>query len=195
MRGLPRSSGSTELTERASQRLMMSGQQLAGPGAHAPALRRAMNMVVNRNDVFMQGEAGYFYPEVKNVTTAYTDATVTKRFLSSDGHDLRWSLVRSVAQAHFTAKRDGQLAGRSTRVGATKGWELFTDEDPVAIASRPRPSAASHASTLFRKVARSRVANQISPVRRASRAARRRASSSQPGAETRPPAPTTTDSS
>lgn len=73
-------------------------------------------------------------PEIRNVTTAYTDATVSKQFLSSDGHDLQWSLVRSVAQAHFTAKKDGQLAGRSTRVGATKGWELFADEDPVAKA-------------------------------------------------------------
>jgi TldD protein len=73
-------------------------------------------------------------PEIRNVTTAYTDATVSKQFLSSDGSDLRWSLVRSVAQAHFTAKKDGQLAGRSTRVGGTKGWELFADEDPVAKA-------------------------------------------------------------
>ena len=39
-----------------------------------PVLRRAMNMVVNRNDVFMQGEAGYFYPEVKNVTGIPTPA-------------------------------------------------------------------------------------------------------------------------
>ncbi|MEA3137183.1 MAG: TldD protein [Thermoplasmata archaeon] len=75
-----------------------------------------------------------FSPEVRNVTTAYTDATVSKHLLTSEGTDLHWSLVRSVAQAHFTAKRDGHLAGRSTRVGATKGWELFADEDPVSKA-------------------------------------------------------------
>jgi TldD protein len=75
-------------------------------------------------------------PEVRNVTTAYSDATVTKRFVSSEGADLTWSLARSVAQAHFTARKDGQLAGRSTRVGGTKGWELFADEDPVAKAQR-----------------------------------------------------------
>ena len=73
-------------------------------------------------------------PEIRNVTTAYNDATVSKQFLNSDGTNLHWSLVRSVAQAHFTAKKDGQLAGRSTRVGATKGWELFADEDPVSKA-------------------------------------------------------------
>ncbi len=73
-------------------------------------------------------------PEIRNVTTAYADATITKRFVNSNGSDLRWSLVRSVAQAHFTARRDGELAGRSSRVGGTKGWEIFADEDPVSKA-------------------------------------------------------------
>ncbi|ONI70788.1 peptide ABC transporter substrate-binding protein [Actinosynnema sp. ALI-1.44] len=31
-------------------------------------LRRAVNMVVNRDDIFTQGEAGYFYPKVDNIT-------------------------------------------------------------------------------------------------------------------------------
>nr|WP_042186290.1 ABC transporter substrate-binding protein [Kibdelosporangium sp. MJ126-NF4]CEL17183.1 (GlcNAc)2 ABC transporter, periplasmic substrate-binding protein [Kibdelosporangium sp. MJ126-NF4]CTQ91587.1 (GlcNAc)2 ABC transporter, periplasmic substrate-binding protein [Kibdelosporangium sp. MJ126-NF4] len=31
-------------------------------------LRRAANMVVNRDDIFTQGEAGYFYPKVDNIT-------------------------------------------------------------------------------------------------------------------------------
>ena len=79
-------------------------------------------------------------PEIKNVTTAYSDAVVSKRFLSTDGADLSWTLTRSVAQAHFTAKKDGLLAGRSTRVGATKGWELFADEDPVSKAMRAAES-------------------------------------------------------
>ncbi|MEU4688386.1 ABC transporter substrate-binding protein [Actinoplanes sp. NPDC023714] len=33
-----------------------------------PALRRAMNMVINRNDIFVQAEASYFHPEIKSVT-------------------------------------------------------------------------------------------------------------------------------
>jgi peptide/nickel transport system substrate-binding protein len=33
-----------------------------------PALRRAMNMVVNRADIFNQAEAGYFHPELKSIT-------------------------------------------------------------------------------------------------------------------------------
>ncbi|HUR62310.1 MAG TPA: TldD/PmbA family protein [Candidatus Thermoplasmatota archaeon] len=70
-------------------------------------------------------------PEISNVSTSYADATTTKHFVNSDGSDLTWTQVRTVAMATFTAKRAGELAGRSTRVGATKGWEAFAEEDPV----------------------------------------------------------------
>ncbi len=39
-----------------------------------PALRRAMNKVINRDDIFLQGEAGYFYPKVTSNTGIPTPA-------------------------------------------------------------------------------------------------------------------------
>jgi len=39
-----------------------------------PALRRAMNLVINRDDIFNQGEAGYFYPKVESITGIPTPA-------------------------------------------------------------------------------------------------------------------------
>ncbi|GAA1589758.1 MULTISPECIES: ABC transporter substrate-binding protein [Kribbella] len=39
-----------------------------------PALRRAMNLVINRDDIFKQGEAGYFYPKVESMTGIPTPA-------------------------------------------------------------------------------------------------------------------------
>jgi peptide/nickel transport system substrate-binding protein len=39
-----------------------------------PALRKAISMVINRHDVFEQGEDGYFYAEVTNVTGIPTPA-------------------------------------------------------------------------------------------------------------------------
>jgi peptide/nickel transport system substrate-binding protein len=39
-----------------------------------PALRRAMDMVINRTDVFVQAEAGWFHPEVTSVTGIPTPA-------------------------------------------------------------------------------------------------------------------------
>jgi peptide/nickel transport system substrate-binding protein len=39
-----------------------------------PALRKAVSMVINRDDIFMQGEAGYFYPKVDNITGIPTPA-------------------------------------------------------------------------------------------------------------------------
>lgn len=73
---------------------------------------------------------------IKTVTTAYSDTTVNKEFLSTDGADLQWSLTRSVAQVHFTARDGDHLAGRSTRVGGTRGWELFSIEDPIEKADK-----------------------------------------------------------
>ncbi len=37
-------------------------------------LRQAMNMVINRDDIFNQGEAGYFYPPITNITGIPTPA-------------------------------------------------------------------------------------------------------------------------
>jgi peptide/nickel transport system substrate-binding protein len=39
-----------------------------------PTLRQAMNMVINRADIFNQGEAGYFYPQITNITGIPTPA-------------------------------------------------------------------------------------------------------------------------
>jgi peptide/nickel transport system substrate-binding protein len=39
-----------------------------------PALRRAMDKVISRDDIFNQGEAGYFYPKVESVTGIPTPA-------------------------------------------------------------------------------------------------------------------------
>ncbi|MFC0542092.1 ABC transporter substrate-binding protein [Kutzneria chonburiensis] len=39
-----------------------------------PALRQAINMVINRDDIFNQGESGYFYPPITNITGIPTPA-------------------------------------------------------------------------------------------------------------------------
>lgn len=75
------------------------------------------------------------HEEVRSVTTAYSESTIEKRFLSTDGSRIHWGLTRSVAQIDFSARRGGDIAGRSTRVGGTRGWELFAHEDPVSKAS------------------------------------------------------------
>ncbi|MEK6985090.1 MAG: TldD/PmbA family protein [Candidatus Thermoplasmatota archaeon] len=82
-------------------------------------------------------------PGIGNVTAAATDATVTKHLVTSDGTDLRWSLVRTVVQSHFTAKGDGQLAGRSSRIGGTAGWEILQGEDPAEKAKKAAQAAVA----------------------------------------------------
>ncbi len=122
--------------------------------ADAPALRKSVDWkakmdprrvapeekiaVLRHLDATVRAVSG-----IGNVTAASTDATVSKRLVTSDGTDLRWSLVRTVVQAHFTAKGDGQLAGRSTRVGATAGWEILQAEDPYAKAEKAARAAVA----------------------------------------------------
>ncbi|MGY4769389.1 ABC transporter substrate-binding protein [Kribbella sp. CWNU-51] len=50
-----------------------------------PALRRAMDKVINRDDIFQQGEAGYFYPKVESVTGIPTPAG--ESFIAPDYKD------------------------------------------------------------------------------------------------------------
>jgi len=47
-----------------------------------PHLRRAMSMVINREDIFQQGEAGYFKPKIDNITGIPTPAGLD--FISPD---------------------------------------------------------------------------------------------------------------
>ena len=73
---------------------------------------------------------------IASVSTGLADATISKRYLNSEGTDLEWSLVRSLATATFTARRGAELAQGSMRIGGTRGWELFDLEDPVKRALR-----------------------------------------------------------
>lgn len=71
------------------------------------------------------------FDEIKSVTTAYSEHTLRKDYFDTDGSHVEWGLTRSVAQCHFTARKDGDLAGRGSRVGGTQGWEMFREEDPI----------------------------------------------------------------
>ncbi|WP_433791273.1 ABC transporter substrate-binding protein [Actinoplanes sp. CA-252034] len=80
-----------------------------------PALRRAMNMVINRNDIFVQAEAGYFHPEIKSVTglpegagdayiadefkgkTFSVDVEGAKKLLTESGYKLEGTTLKDKA--------------------------------------------------------------------------------------------------
>lgn len=65
-----------------------------------PALRRAMNMVVDREDVFNQGEAGYFYPQVTSPTGIPTPAGDT--FIADEFADQRHEVDVDGAKKELT---------------------------------------------------------------------------------------------
>jgi peptide/nickel transport system substrate-binding protein len=87
-----------------------------------PKLRQAMNMVINRADIFNQAESGYFHPEIKNVTglppgagdafiaPQYKDKNLTvdvagaKTLLQQAGYKLNGNTLSSPAGKPVTIK-------------------------------------------------------------------------------------------
>ncbi|HEV2782335.1 MAG TPA: ABC transporter substrate-binding protein [Actinophytocola sp.] len=65
-----------------------------------PALRRAMAMVINRDDIFHQGEAGYFYPKVDNVTGIPTPAG--EQFIAPEFKGRTWKVDVEGAKKELT---------------------------------------------------------------------------------------------
>ncbi|MHB8634644.1 MAG: TldD/PmbA family protein [Thermoplasmatota archaeon] len=116
---------------------------LRGTTRWEPTIDPAKVPAAEKLDLLRRMDKAVRVPGVANVDTSYSDARITKRLVNSSGTDVSWSMVRSVAQAHFTARRDGQSAGRSTRVGGTRGWELFRSEDPVEKALKAAQSTVA----------------------------------------------------
>jgi peptide/nickel transport system substrate-binding protein len=65
-----------------------------------PALRRAMAMVINRDDIFKQGEAGYFYPKVDSVTGIPTPAG--EKFIAAEHKGKTFSVDVEAAKKELT---------------------------------------------------------------------------------------------
>ncbi|TCC09955.1 ABC transporter substrate-binding protein [Kribbella soli] len=65
-----------------------------------PALRRAMNLVINRDDIFQQGEAGYFYPKVESMTGIPTPAG--ESFIAPEYKDLKHKVDVDAAKKELT---------------------------------------------------------------------------------------------
>lgn len=72
--------------------------------------------------------------EILTVTTSYSEATTTQRYMDTEGADITTQLTRILAQTHFIAKTEGRVTGRRARIGGTGGFEHFTRRDPAAEA-------------------------------------------------------------
>ncbi|MEV6301519.1 ABC transporter substrate-binding protein [Actinoplanes sp. NPDC051861] len=87
-----------------------------------PKLRQAMNMVINRNDIFVQAEASYFHPEIKSVTglpegagdayiadeykgkTFSVDVEGAKKLLAESGYKLEGTVLKDKTGKAVTIK-------------------------------------------------------------------------------------------
>jgi TldD protein len=78
---------------------------------------------------------------IQGITSAYQDSTITKRLVTSEGTETQYTLCVGHIQSSIIAKRDGRIMGYRTRVGATGGYEIFGDDDPVEKAEEGADTA------------------------------------------------------
>jgi peptide/nickel transport system substrate-binding protein len=92
-----------------------------------PVLRQAMAMVIDRSDILNQGEAGYFYPEVNNVTGIPTPAGSS--FIAPQYASQNYSVDPSAAKTLLTGA--GFTYSGSTLVDPTGKPVTITLSDPA----------------------------------------------------------------
>jgi TldD protein len=71
------------------------------------------------------------FENILTVTTGYSDSQTIIHFLSTEGSDITSKITRTVAQANLIARKEANIIGFRTRVGGTKGYEIFKDQDPI----------------------------------------------------------------
>jgi peptide/nickel transport system substrate-binding protein len=104
-----------------------------------PALRRAMNKAINRDDVFMQGEAGYFYPKVQSNTgipTPAGDAFIAPE-LKGDLHKVDVEGAKAdLTAAGYTFKGDvlNDKSGKpvTMKLSVPAGWSDYVTNVEIA---------------------------------------------------------------
>jgi peptide/nickel transport system substrate-binding protein len=92
-----------------------------------PVLRRAIAMVINRKDIFNEGEAGYFYPQVTNITGIPTPAGnsfLAAKYQSSN-------VTPDVAGAKALLTQNGYKYNGNTLVAPSGKPVTFTLSDPA----------------------------------------------------------------
>ena len=89
-------------------------------------LRRAIGMVINRNDIFTQGESGYFYPQVTNPTGIPTPAGTS--FISAQYASANTNV--DVAGAKSLLTQNGYTFAGNTLKDKTGKPVSFTLTDP-----------------------------------------------------------------
>ncbi len=92
-----------------------------------PALRKAISMVINRHDIFEQGEDGYFYPPVTNITGIPTPAGnsfIAAQYANSN-------VTPNVAAAKQVLTQAGYKLNGTTLLDPSGKPVTFTLSDPA----------------------------------------------------------------
>lgn len=105
------------------------------PLARKTALLRALDAVVRAE-----------FPGIRQVTASYRDRVKLTRVLNADGADMRQRLVSVVLSITVVAERDGVLQTGHETLGAQRGFELLSGDEPFAAARRAAARALAKLS-------------------------------------------------
>lgn len=72
---------------------------------------------------------------IEHVNAVYGETILEKEYYDTDGAAIRWSQPRLVCGLSMTAKGEGDMASRNSRIGGTRGWEIFDHEDIYEVVS------------------------------------------------------------
>ncbi len=68
---------------------------------------------------------------IKTVTTGYSDSTMRQRFINSEGTEIFEETTSTIAQANIVAREGANVISYRMRIGGTRGFEIFDEQDPV----------------------------------------------------------------
>ncbi len=71
------------------------------------------------------------FENIITVTTGYSDSKIKTEFTNTEGSKIRTEIFRTVAQANLIARKESNVIGFRTRVGGSKGFEIFRENDPI----------------------------------------------------------------
>ena len=71
------------------------------------------------------------FENILTVTTGYSDGVINTHLVTTEGTDVRTEVTRILAHANLVARKAERVISYRTRLGGTRGYEIFSDDDLI----------------------------------------------------------------
>lgn len=134
----------TKTLERAIELAKISSKHNTEPVKLQPtkilSMSKVWKPVINPSDVAIEDKFELItdmekriheFDNILTVTTGYSESLIEMAFQSTEGANIQTSVTRTVAQANLVARKEANIVGFRTRIGGTRGYEIFKHDDPI----------------------------------------------------------------